>query len=253
MSRPAWSSALGHEVADKRIEVLRCIARSGSISQAAREVGISYKAAWQALDTLSNLAGVTLVDCAVGGAGGGGAQLTADGHFLLKAAEAMQTARQQVLAAIELTEARGPAGLGLPLVLGLRTSMRNQLPARVQSLQRQGAVVSVTLALGGGSSLRADLTRESVELLGLRPGAEVLALCKATAVRVVPAEPSVEAAPGLSGRVARAARAGPLQEVVLALDGGGMLVGFGVPGLRLRSRSRARAEVAPSAVVLATA
>ncbi|MFT4240886.1 MAG: LysR family transcriptional regulator, partial [Acidovorax sp.] len=74
------TGALGHELTDKRIAILRQIAEGGSISQAARAVGVSYKAAWQAVDTLTNLAGAPLVARAVGGAGGGGAQLTEAGR-----------------------------------------------------------------------------------------------------------------------------------------------------------------------------
>ncbi|WP_395057766.1 winged helix-turn-helix domain-containing protein [Polaromonas sp.] len=69
----SFGNALSHEPADKRIDILRLIGESGSISQAARDAGVSYKAAWQAIDTLSNLAGGMLVQRAVGGAGGGGA------------------------------------------------------------------------------------------------------------------------------------------------------------------------------------
>jgi molybdate transport system regulatory protein len=65
--------ALGHAITDKRLLILRSLANAGSISQAAREAGVSYKAAWQAIDTLSNLSGVALVEKVVGGAGGGGA------------------------------------------------------------------------------------------------------------------------------------------------------------------------------------
>jgi len=63
------AQALGQERVDRRIAILREIGAQGSISQAARAVGVSYKAAWQALDTLTNLAGVALVERAVGGAG----------------------------------------------------------------------------------------------------------------------------------------------------------------------------------------
>ena len=47
------TDALGDPASDRRLEVLRLVGQSGSISQAAREVGISYKAAWQAIDTLT--------------------------------------------------------------------------------------------------------------------------------------------------------------------------------------------------------
>ena len=67
------TQALGHQATDKRLDILRRIGANGSISEAARSAGVSYKAAWQALETLSNLAGTPLVEKVVGGAGGGGA------------------------------------------------------------------------------------------------------------------------------------------------------------------------------------
>ena len=42
-------------LSDKRIDILRRIKETGSISEAARASGVSYKAAWQALETLENL------------------------------------------------------------------------------------------------------------------------------------------------------------------------------------------------------
>ena len=71
-----FEEALGSAVTDKRIEVLKAVQQVGSISEAARACGVSYKAAWQAVETLSNLAGVALIEKAVGGSGGGGAELT---------------------------------------------------------------------------------------------------------------------------------------------------------------------------------
>ena len=41
----AYASALGQRSADRRVEILRQVARTGSISQAARDAGVSYKAA----------------------------------------------------------------------------------------------------------------------------------------------------------------------------------------------------------------
>ena len=74
-SSHSLAGALGHDLSDRRIGILRQIGALGSISRAARAVGVSYKAAWQAVDTLTNLAGVALVERVVGGAGGGGARL----------------------------------------------------------------------------------------------------------------------------------------------------------------------------------
>ena len=84
------ANAFAHGTTDKRIEVLRQIGQTGSISQAAREAGISYKAAWQAIDTLTNLTGVSLVEKVVGGVGGGGAKLTDEGERLLQIAGVLE-------------------------------------------------------------------------------------------------------------------------------------------------------------------
>ena len=120
------AQALGHEPADRRIDVLRRIAEAGSISEAARLVGISYKAAWQAIETLGNLAGQPMVEKAVGGAGGGGARLTAAGYRMLEAADRLAGARIAALAALGQTSGL-PAGLA---GLALRMLVRSASPAR---------------------------------------------------------------------------------------------------------------------------
>src|ERR1035437_2957947 len=115
----SYAGALGHAITDKRIEILRLVGQSGSISQAARDAGVSYKAAWQALDTLSNMGGAPLVARSVGGVGGGGARLTPAGEQLLDAARQMDGARRDVLARFSGGAAQALSGVGL------RTSMRN--------------------------------------------------------------------------------------------------------------------------------
>ena len=54
-----------------RIELLSRIAAHGSITQAAKSMKMSYKAAWDAIDTMSQLAGEPLLERAAGGKGGG--------------------------------------------------------------------------------------------------------------------------------------------------------------------------------------
>ena len=256
---PSFDSALSHEPADKRIDILRLIGESGSISQAARQAKVSYKAAWQAIDTLTNLAGVMLVERAVGGAGGGGAKITEAGRQLLAVAEQLAESRQQVLAealAGDLSLAlRAPA---LPFI-GVRTSMRNQLPCQVAQLDATGQMVRVHLRLAGDALLVSRITRASAELLGLQRGQAVLALCKATAVRVT-AHPAAATGSGvpqnsqvLSGRALRISRGATGDEVSLELDGGLQLVGFSVAGSGLKIKARVNALVDESAVVIALA
>jgi molybdate transport system regulatory protein len=240
-----YAGALGHTPTDKRIEILRLVGQSGSISQAARDAGVSYKAAWQAMDTLTNLAGAALVDRAVGGAGGGGARLTVAGEQLLDAARQMEAARSEVLLRFIGGAAQAVSGAGL------RTSMRNQLPCLVKALKRQGQALRVELVLRDGTALYARVTRESAELLEMHPGQSVLALCKATAVDV---SMSAEPAPGrnlLQGKVTRVSRAAAGGEVALELASGLQFVGFSRPGNGLTAHGPAVALVDESAVVIA--
>ena len=254
------SDALGHALTDKRIEILRQIGECGSISQAARAVGVSYKAAWQAVDTLTNLAGTPLVAKAVGGAGGGGAQLTDAGRQLLAAADAMAQARGALLSRWQGVPHAGPALARL----AVRTSMRNQLPCVVQSLEDMGQIVRVHLAFEAVGDadppvLASRITRESAELLGLAPGLVVQALCKATAVRVERMQPASAAAsaPGtcrLQARAVRVVRGASGDEVSAQLLAGGMqMVGFAPPGSGLRAGSRVVLVLDDHAVVLALA
>jgi molybdate transport system regulatory protein len=252
LSHAGLAGALGHEAADKRLDILRRIGQAGSISEAARGASVSYKAAWQAIDTLTNLAGAPLVERTVGGSGGGGALLTATGQQLLNAADMLATLRQQALAQVVR---RGDAQTGAaPRLagLGLRTSMRNQLPCQVVALRRAGRALQVHLHLGDGSTLRSRITRESAELLGLAVGSEVLALAKATAVAVVAAAgPATAHGNQLHGTVARLTRSTAGDEVVLTLACGLQMVGFAAPGLRLKRGQAAVLVFDDAAVVLA--
>jgi molybdate transport system regulatory protein len=246
--RPHLAGALGHAATDKRLDILRRVGECGSISQAARDAGVSYKAAWQAIDMLSNLAGVPVVEKVVGGAGGGGARLTAAGRQLLQAGAAMARSREQVLARLSR-----PQG-GVLAALALRTSMRNQLPCVVASVQAHGPLVRVQLSIPGGGVLASRITSESVELLGLREGLDVLALCKATAVRVARAAPPGKAAMNvLAGKATRVARGDAGDEVAAQLGGGSALVGFAPPRSGLRAGSRVTLTLDEAAVVIALA
>jgi molybdate transport system regulatory protein len=247
MASPRFGDALGHGMSDKRIDILRGIGRTGSISQAAREAAVSYKAAWQAVATLTNLAGVPLVERAVGGAGGGGASLTAHGTQLLELADALALARRDV------QSRSGAAGAGTAVArLAIRTSMRNQLPATVRAIESTGRIVRVQLSLGDAQPIAARITHESAELLGLAEGMAAIALCKATAVRIERASaPRRSRSNQLAGVVQGVARGEDGDEIAMALEGGLQLVGFAPRGSGLRTRQRVLATVDEAAVVVA--
>ena len=73
-----------------KADLLEAIRASGSISKAARELGMSYKRAWNLADTMNRCFREPLIDTATGGGGGGGARLTAFGEEVLKHFRSME-------------------------------------------------------------------------------------------------------------------------------------------------------------------
>ena len=70
----------GAGIGDDRIRLLEAVDAHGSISAASRHVGLTYKAAWDAISAINNLAERPLVIGRIGGRAGGGAVLTDDGR-----------------------------------------------------------------------------------------------------------------------------------------------------------------------------
>ena len=74
----------GSSLGPGKIALLEQIAGSGSLSQAARELGMSYRRAWLLLDDMNRAFAEPATTSSIGGAGGGGAQLTEFGRQLVR-------------------------------------------------------------------------------------------------------------------------------------------------------------------------
>ncbi len=89
-----------------RGELLQAVRDRGSISGAARQMGMSYATAWHRLHSISAAAGQEVVQTRAGGRRGGGAVLTPVGEALLEAWEHLQrsVARFEERTGAELAE-----------------------------------------------------------------------------------------------------------------------------------------------------
>lgn len=236
------------QLVDKRINILRRIHETGSISEAARLSNVSYKAAWQALETLANLAGVPLVEKEVGGSKGGGTKLTAAGLTVLELSEKLTQARETVL--MEFASRVTPELVPLSSAT-LRTSMRNQFPVTIMHIARGPALVRVSMRIDESNSLKATLTQESAQLLGLGQNEKALALFKATSVEIAHRVEPIKGSSVVSGTVIRSARQDKGGEITLRLAGGTSLVGFARAGHGLKLGDYAEALVPAQTVVVA--
>ena len=218
----------GSYLGDTRIRLLEAISRHGSILQAAKAVPLSYKAAWDAVDTMNNLAEQPLVTRATGGRHGGGTQLTDYGRQTVALYRALEAQYQSALE--HLAAKLGDAGAvdhnafrALLRRLSMRTSARNQFAGHVVALH-EGEVdleVRVSVDSDGGCDIVAVITRESAETMGLTVGVEVGALVKSSSVLLyTDRRLRTSARNQLWGVVARIDE-GPINsEVTLQLPGG---------------------------------
>src|SRR5262245_26739481 len=87
----------GATLGTARIRLLEAVDQLGSISKAARQVPMSYKTAWDALDDLDNLADHPVIERSIGGAGGGGTRLTDYGRQLVTMYRAVEDEYQSAI------------------------------------------------------------------------------------------------------------------------------------------------------------
>lgn len=177
----------GAVLGETRIRLLEAMDKYGSIAQAARRVPLSYKAAWDALDDLNNLADFPVIERSVGGAGGGGTRLTDYGRRLVAMFRAIEHEYGSVIDQVyaRVGDADGADAAAFQRLLrriSLRTSARNQFACRVTRILSGPVSAQVGLALDETCELQAMLTNDSMVDLRLAPGTEVLALVKAQAV-----------------------------------------------------------------------
>ena len=74
-----------------KVDLLEAIGRTGSISAAGRDLGMSYRRAWLLVDALNHMFADVLVATSPGGAHGGGAKLTDYGRGVAAAYRRVET------------------------------------------------------------------------------------------------------------------------------------------------------------------
>ncbi len=262
MTRLELKGALSLHAGDRplggadRIELLAAIGETGSISAAARAVGMSYKGAWDAIDAMNNLADEPLVMRAVGGRRGGGTTLTPRGQRLVEAFRSVATEHVRYVARLGALGEASSRDLQLMRRLALRTSARNQLAGTVVAIEPGDVNDAIRLHLPGGQMLDATITRPSTQELALAVGVEAIALVKASAVVLARADDARAGGNCLDGRVAAIHRDAADAEVRLELDGGGVLVAVlpqdRVEALQLAEGLPVRALIDASSVLLGT-
>lgn len=212
-------SAVGRE----RIRLLQAVAREGSIAAGARAAGLTYKAAWDALDSMTNLFGQPLLETRTGGKAGGGASLTPTGVRVIEAFGRLEAEMTRVFRTLE----PALAGSGITpfnLVSGffMRTSARNALRGTITAIQSDTLSAEVAVEVSGDTTIYALVTAESVRELGLCVGRDAIVLIKAPFVIIAPGAeaPLVSARNCIRGSVRRCDISAVNAEIVLDIGNG---------------------------------
>ena len=81
-----WIETDGHILlGEGRVQLLKAIEETGSLSKAAKKIKISYRKAWSLMDAVNKSAKKPVIKSSIGGKGGSGAQVTPYGKDLIKA------------------------------------------------------------------------------------------------------------------------------------------------------------------------
>src|SRR5664279_2361511 len=163
LSGAVWLNRDHHKfLGGDRIKLLEKIDELGSITQAAKAVGISYKTAWEVVNLVNNLAEKPLVDRLAGGKGGGGTTLTQEGKKVIKQFLVIQEEHRKFLNNLtdRLDDVEGL--YKLLRMISMRVSARNVFAGTVAGITKGVVNSEVDLALKGGVTISSVVTNYAI-------------------------------------------------------------------------------------------
>ncbi|MFZ7136077.1 TOBE domain-containing protein [Avibacterium avium] len=174
----------------KRIRLLREIAKSGSISKAAKNAKVSYKSAWDHLEAMNSLSPMPLLERNTGGKNGGGTTLTTYAKRLLKLYDLLEQTQQKAFSILQDEQVSLDSLLSATARFSLQSSARNQFFGTVKSLTQTGNHCAVEIQiLHLDQSITAFITPQSAVRLQLVFGKEVMLMIKAPWVKLFTEKP----------------------------------------------------------------
>ena len=169
---------------EKRIELLIAIKRTGSISKAAKEVPMSYKAAWEAIEAMNNLSTTPIVQRETGGVGGGGTTLTPYGENLIETFEILKKEQKKFLENLSQFTDINSGTLKDIRRLSMQISARNQIAGTVELIANGTVNAEVYIKLKSGYTIISVITNTAVNNLNLKVGDDVVAIFKSNTVLI---------------------------------------------------------------------
>jgi molybdate transport system regulatory protein len=240
-----------------RVRLLAVIGETGSISAAARALGMSYKGAWQAVEAMNNLADQPLVERMTGGKNGGGTRLTDEGRRTVEMFRQVEDEYQRFLSRLSDGLADFEQFNQLMRRFAMRSSARNQYLGKIIKVTKGAVNGEVELDIGDGLRIVSVITNESIEDLKLKKGREAYALIKASVPILVTDESGMRSSARnrLCGVVATCIEGAVNGEVGITLPGNKTLTAIitndSIHSLGLKEGVSVGALIKASSVILA--
>jgi molybdate transport system regulatory protein len=168
------------QFSEQQILLLQAINLTGSITKAAKNMGISYKTAWDRIETMNNLSITPLVKRSAGGAKGGGTALTEKAEQII--AEFLQIQQehskllQRIGGELDSNKTINPnSSKGV-----LQSSARNQLRGQIADIVAGKIDSEISINLGNSIEIVATITNTSRADMDLDVGKFIIALIKSS-------------------------------------------------------------------------
>ncbi len=178
-----------------RVELLKNIQIHGSISKAAKQMKMSYKAAWDSVDIMNNLAKEPLVTKVTGGKGGGGTVITTYAKEIIKAYDELTQLHKNYLSNLN--------NFFNDLVLDLKNEepVFSRLEGKITNISSKSKDYEIEITLNSNQKLITIENKEFVENRKLDVNNQVNLLIESSSIVITKETPSSSARNCLQGRV----------------------------------------------------
>jgi molybdate transport system regulatory protein len=240
----------------EQIRLLQAIDAHGSITNAAKAAGISYKTAWDTINRINNLADTPLVERLAGGKGGGGTRLTVAGKNIIAQFAILEEEHGRFLDNLSQRLVNGDGLYTLLRRITMKVSARNVFSGTISHIQPGAINAEVVLTLAGGAPLTATVTNGAVTNLGLKVGMSAYAIVKASSIIVGTDlhDARVSARNIFCGTIAKLISGPVSAEVDIEIGGGNILSAVitneSATGLELQEGAHACALFKASSVII---
>ena len=194
-------------ISKKQIELLKAIKNTGSITEAAKSMQISYKSAWDSLNELNSKKELVITKKNSGSA------LSDEASKLVNKYELIEKMQNALLSKVE------DININLEFIpkICFALSARNQLKAKITKIIEGALNCEIFGALSSGDELKATITLASQKRMDLKEGDDVYFIFKAPSVIVSKEQSAVSLMPNLINAKVISASLGAINSEIIAV------------------------------------